>query len=167
MVLNQLQIFSQLHLIELLGLLTGLGLLQLWHLIYPRLLTGFGMLVFFPNLSLMEFQVRHLALLLLFSIIDSFELLWVESLHKNFQLMLEFLETLFLILSSWKCYRWYCYLCKWYYWLLSSWSGIWSGATTWIGFWTWIWSMRHCGLGQEITCWFQWWENSAGFVWPV
>ena len=40
--LDQLQIFSQLYLIELLGLLTGLGLLELWHLIYPRLLTGFG-----------------------------------------------------------------------------------------------------------------------------
>ena len=38
--LNQLQIFSQLYLIELLGLLTGLGLLELWHFIYPRLLTG-------------------------------------------------------------------------------------------------------------------------------
>ena len=34
--LNQLQIFSQLYLIELLGLLTGLGLLKLWHLIYPK-----------------------------------------------------------------------------------------------------------------------------------
>ena len=31
--LNQLQIFSQLCVIELLGFLTGLGLLQLWHLI--------------------------------------------------------------------------------------------------------------------------------------
>ena len=43
--LNQLQIFLQVYLIELLGLLTGLGLLELWHLVYPRLLTGFGMLV--------------------------------------------------------------------------------------------------------------------------
>ena len=34
------------------------GLLELWYLIYPGLLTGFGMLVFFTNLSLMEFQVR-------------------------------------------------------------------------------------------------------------
>ena len=50
--LDQLQIFSQLYLIELLGLLTGLGLLELWHLIYPRLLTALGMLVFFTNLSL-------------------------------------------------------------------------------------------------------------------
>ena len=70
---DRLQIFLQLYLIELLGLLTGLGLLELWHLIYPRLLTGFGMLVYFTNLSLMEFQVRYLALFLLFSVIDSFE----------------------------------------------------------------------------------------------
>ena len=53
--LYQLQIFSQLYLIESLGLLTGLGLLELWHLVYPRLLTGFGMLVLFSDLSLMEF----------------------------------------------------------------------------------------------------------------
>ena len=44
---------------------------------YPRLLTGFGMLVFFTNLSLMEFRVRYLALLLLFSVIDGFE--WFSS----------------------------------------------------------------------------------------
>ena len=36
--------------IELLGLLTGLRLLKLWHLIYPRLLTGFAMLIFFTNI---------------------------------------------------------------------------------------------------------------------
>ena len=81
--LDQLQIFSQLYLKELLGLLTGLGLLELWHLIYPRLLTGFGMLVFFTNLSLMEFQVRYLALFLLFSVIDGFEWFWMGSLQKN------------------------------------------------------------------------------------
>ena len=51
--LDQLQIFRQLFLIELLGLLTGLGLLELKVLIYPRLSAGFGMLVFFINLSLM------------------------------------------------------------------------------------------------------------------
>ena len=44
---------------------------------YPRLLTGFGRLVFFTNLSLMEFWVRYLALLLLFSVIDGFE--WFSS----------------------------------------------------------------------------------------
>ena len=81
--LDQLLIFSQLYLIELLGLLTGLGLLEVWHLICPRLLTGFGMLVFFTNLSLIEFQVRYLALFLLFSVIDNFKWFWMESLHKN------------------------------------------------------------------------------------
>ena len=60
--LNQLQIFSLIDLIELLELLTGLELLELWHVIYPRLLTGFGMLVFFTNLRLMGFQVKYLAL---------------------------------------------------------------------------------------------------------
>ena len=52
---HQLLIFSELYMIELLGLLTRLGLLELWHLMYPRLLTGFDMLVFFVNSSLMEF----------------------------------------------------------------------------------------------------------------
>ena len=96
--LDQLQIFSQLYLIELLGLLTSLGLLVLWQLIYPRLFIGFGMLIFFTNLSLMEFQVTYLALLLLFSVIDGFEWFWMESLHKNIQLMLEFLKAPFLVL---------------------------------------------------------------------
>ena len=86
--LDQLQIFSLLYLIELLGLLTGLELFKLWHLICPRLLTGLGILVFFTDLSLMEFQVRSLALILLFSIIEGLELFWMESLHKNIQLML-------------------------------------------------------------------------------
>ena len=45
---------------------TGLGLLNLWHLINPRLLTGFGMLVFFTNVSLKEYQVRYLVLFLFF-----------------------------------------------------------------------------------------------------
>ena len=96
--LDLLQIFSQLYLIELLELSTNLGVLELWPLIYPRLLTGFGMLVFFTNLSLMEFQVRYLALFLLFSVIDDFEWFWMESLHKNIQLMREFLKAPFLVL---------------------------------------------------------------------
>ena len=96
--LDLLQIFSQLYLIELLELSTNLGVLELWPLIYPRLLTGFGMLVFFTKLSLMEFQVRYLALFLLFSVIDDFEWFWMESLHKNIQLMLEFLKAPFLVL---------------------------------------------------------------------
>ena len=81
--LDQLQIFSQLYLIELLGLLAGLGLLELWCLIYQRILKGFRMSAFFTNLSLMEFEVRFLVLFLLFLVIDGFEWFWMESLHKN------------------------------------------------------------------------------------
>ena len=87
------------YLIELLGLLTDLGLLELWHLIYPRLLTGFGMQVFFTNSSLVEFQVRYSVLFLLFSVIVGFEWFKMESLHKNIQLMLEFLNAPFLVLN--------------------------------------------------------------------
>ena len=76
---------------ELIGILIGLGLLELWHLIYPRLLLGFGMLVFLTNLRLMEFQVRYLALFLIFSVRDGFEWFWMEGLHQNIQLILEFL----------------------------------------------------------------------------
>ena len=82
-ILNQLLIFSQLYLIEL------LGLLELSQLIYPRLLTGFDMLIFFANLSLMEFQVKYLALFLLFLVIDDFEWFWMASLQKHIQLMWE------------------------------------------------------------------------------
>ena len=96
--LDQLLIFSQLCLIKLLGLLTGLGLLELWHLIYPKLLKEFGMPVFFTNLSHMEFQVRYVTLFLLFSVINDFEWFWMESLHKNIQLMREFIKAPFLVL---------------------------------------------------------------------
>ena len=80
------------------GLLTGLGLLELWPLINPRLLTGFGMLVFFTKLSVTEFQIRYLAVFLVFSVINSFKWFWMESLHKNIQLRLEFLKAPFLVL---------------------------------------------------------------------
>ena len=39
-------------------------------------------------------------------------------------------------------------------------SSIWFVATIKIIFWTWIWSMRHCGLGQKVGCWLQCWINS-------
>ena len=90
--LDQIQIFWQLFLIELLGLLTSLGLLELYHLIYPRLSTEFDMLLFFTDLGLMEFQVRYLALFFHLSVIGSFSWFWAGSLHKNIQLMLEFLK---------------------------------------------------------------------------
>ena len=56
------------------------------------------MLVFFTNVSLMEFQVRYLALFLVFSEIDNFDWFWMESLHKNIQIMREFLKSPFLVL---------------------------------------------------------------------
>ena len=95
--LSQLQIFWQLCLLKLLGLLISLRLLELYHLIYLRFSIWFGLLVCFANLSLMEFQVRCLALFCLFSVIESFEWFWIGSLCKNLQL------------SSWcssKLYSW-------------------------------------------------------------
>ena len=62
-----------------------------------KALTGFGMLFHFTNLSLMEFQVRYLTLFLLFSVTDCFEWFWMESLHKNIQLILEFLKAPFVV----------------------------------------------------------------------
>ena len=52
----------------------------------------------FLNLSLLEYQFRYLALFLLFSVIDNFRWFSVGSLHKNFQLMLEFFKASFLLL---------------------------------------------------------------------
>ena len=86
--LNQLQIFWMLCLIELLGLLTSQGL---------------DMLDFFTNLGVLEFLVRYLALFLLFSVIGGFGWFWMGSLHKNIQLMLEFLRSPFLVLQFSYC----------------------------------------------------------------
>ena len=47
------------------------------------------------ELTIVEFQVRYLTLLLLFSVIDSFRWFWIGSLHKNIQLMLEVLKAAF------------------------------------------------------------------------
>ena len=44
-----------------------------------------------------------MALFLLFSVIDGFELFWMESFHKNIQLILEFLKALFLV-QQFSCY---------------------------------------------------------------
>ena len=54
--------------------------------------------IFFKNLNLIEFQVRYFALFLLFSVIGGFQWFWMESLHKNIQLMLESLKAPFLVL---------------------------------------------------------------------
>ena len=57
----------------------------------------------FTNVSLMEFQVRYLALFLLFSVIGGFRWFWMGNLHKNNQLMLKFLKDPFLVLHF-SCY---------------------------------------------------------------
>ena len=56
------------------------------------------MLVFFRNLSLIEIQIRYLALLFLFSVINGFEWFLMGSLHKNIQFMLEFFKAPFSVL---------------------------------------------------------------------
>ena len=120
-----------------------------------------------------KLKVRLLALILLFSVIGGFRLFWMGSLHKNIQLMLEFLKAPFLVLHF-SYYTLMTFLMMLSVILLSMlmillfkvWIGI-SLATTRTGFWTWIWSTRHFRLGREVACWFQCWKNSTGFVWPV
>ena len=56
------------------------------------------MLDFFTNLHLTESQVRYLGLIILFSVIDSLRCLWIESLQKNIQLMLELEKAPFLVM---------------------------------------------------------------------
>ena len=73
---------------------------------FSRLLEGFigGLYIqecwgkVFTKLSLMEFQVRYLALFLVFSVIDGFNWFWMGSLHYNIQLMLELVKALLLVL---------------------------------------------------------------------
>ena len=83
---------------ELLGILIGLGILELQHLIYPRHLVGFVMLVVFTDSCVMGFPIRYSALSYLFPVIVSFQWLQNGSLYKNIELMLEFLKAPFLVL---------------------------------------------------------------------
>ena len=153
-------------LIELLGLLTGLRLLDRQHLIYPRLSIEFGMLVYFTNLGLMELQVRYLTLCLLFSVIGDFGWFWIGTLNKDIQLMLEFHKGAFLLLH----FSYYTLMTFLMMLIILPFTlnviSIWSVATTRICFWTYIWSTRHCGQRQGVACWFQCWNNSTSFVWP-
>ena len=89
--------FRQLYLIELLGLLIDLGLLELQQLRYLRISTGSDLLIFFTNLSLMDFLVMYLAWFCFFSLIDGFKWFWMVSHQKNIQLMMAFLQTSFLV----------------------------------------------------------------------
>ena len=56
------------------------------------------MLVFFTNLDLVEFQVRYLVLFLLFLVMSDLGWFWAGHLHKNIQLMWDFLKAPFSVL---------------------------------------------------------------------
>ena len=95
--MDQLQIFWQLHLIKLLWPLTGLGYsnCSTWYI------QGFWQGVACwssSNVSLMEFQFKYLALFLLVSVIDGFEWFWMGSFIKNIQIMVWFFKAPFLVL---------------------------------------------------------------------
>ena len=93
---DELQIFLQFYLIEFLGRLTGLGPLELQHLIYSRLLAGFGNASLLHKLKCCGISGQIFNLISSFSVIDGFKVFWMAILHKNIQLMLEFLgPTLF------------------------------------------------------------------------
>ena len=99
----------------------------------------------------MEFQVRYLALFLLFSVIDVSEYFWMESLHKNIQLMMEFHKAPFLVLHF-SCYRFLTFLMMLpvillsmlmvLLFILSVIRHLICGKIR-IDFWTWIWTTRH------------------------
>ena len=82
--LDQLQIFWQLCLIELIRLFAGLGLLKLYHLIYQG---------FLHNLK--SYGISGQIFDLISSFLNNF---WMGSLHKNIRLMMEFLKGPFLVL---------------------------------------------------------------------
>ena len=97
--LYQLQIFWQFFLIELLWLLTGLGLLtqavtldiskafdMIWHVGLLHKVKSYGI-----SGQIFGFISSFLSYRLLLVVVD-------ESLHKNIQLMLDFLSFLFLVL---------------------------------------------------------------------
>ena len=96
--LDQLLIFSQLYLIDLLGLFRGLGLLELWLLVYPRLFTGVWHADLLHKLKSYEISGQIFDLISSFLSIRGFEWFGMESIYRNIQLMLEFLKALFLVL---------------------------------------------------------------------
>ena len=94
--LHQVQIFSQLYLLELLGLLTDMELLEPFQ--------GFHIFKAFDRVwyagllhKLKSYGISDQ----IFGLISSF--VRMESLHKNIQLMLEFLKPIFLVLPF-SCY---------------------------------------------------------------
>ena len=87
--------------IDLLRLLICLGLLELYHLIYTRPLTGFEMLVFFTNSS--HGISNAFGLNAFFLAIDGFDWFWMGIQRKSIQLTLLSLKAPYLILRF-SCY---------------------------------------------------------------
>ena len=52
-------------------------------MIYASLLAEFGILVFFTDLGLIEFQVKNLTLVFLFLVIDSFGWFWMGGFDRD------------------------------------------------------------------------------------
>ena len=107
------QIFWQLYLLKLLGLLISL--------------------------------IRYLALFCLFVVICSFEWFWMGSHSKNIQLILLFLKAPLLVLHFPTIPQWLSMLII----LLSTLSMI-RHPTTRVGFWTWVWPTKNCGLWLKV-----------------
>ena len=94
--LNQLKIFWQLYQIELPRLSTGLGLLKLYNSSYNQCFwQGFTCWSSSQTYVLVKFQVRYGG-----SVMAALD---VSGLHKNIQLLLEFLQGQFLVLHF-SCY---------------------------------------------------------------
>ena len=135
-------------------------------MIYPRLLTGFGMLIF---LSLTFYGISGQIFGLISSFLSNRRLrvvldgnssqeypvnagdprasilgptLFLLYIIELLMLSVILLSMLIILLFTLNVIR------------------IWSMATTRIGFW-------HCGLGQDVACRFQCWKNSTGFIWPA
>ena len=85
------------YLVELQGLLIGLELLELEHLIYPSLSTFFWVWHSVLLHKLKSYEIIGLVFGLDLSFLSN-RLLWVGSLSTNIQLMLELLKAPFLIL---------------------------------------------------------------------
>ena len=139
------QIFWQLYLLKLPGLLISLVFLKLQHVAYVKISTGFGMLVLFTSIRLVEFLISFLALFCLFLVICSFKWFCMGSLSKNIQLILLFLKAPLLVLHFPTIPQWLSMLII----LLSTLSMI-RHPTTRGGFWTWVWPTKNCGLWLKV-----------------
>ena len=112
----------------------------------------------------------YLASFLLFSVIDGLESFWTGSLHKNIQLLLEFLKAPFMF-QHFSYYTLMTFLTILFVILLSMLMillSILSAIRQLLELASELESdLQDTGLGQDVACWFQCWENLTGCVWQV